>query len=78
MATAMFKTLFEVALSPFKRSPIVVRTTTPHSVPFFHLDTLQAALTAAVDGVRGSNRPLMTRTPPRSPYRCATAELSEL
>ena len=34
---AMFQILVE-ALSPFKRSPIVVRTTTPaHSVPFFHL-----------------------------------------
>ena len=45
----------------------------PHSVPFFHLDTLQGLLTAAVDGVRGSNRPIMTRTLLRSPYRCATA-----
>ena len=57
----MFKTLFEVALSPFKRSPIVVRTTTPHSVPFFHLDTLQGILTAVVDGIRGSNRMPMTK-----------------
>ena len=51
----MFQAFVEVALSPFKRSPIVVRTTTPHSVPFFHLDMLQGLLTAAVDGVRGSN-----------------------
>ena len=34
---AMFKIL-EAALSPFKRSPIVVRTTHTLSVPFFHLD----------------------------------------
>ena len=50
----------------------------PHSVPFFHLDTLQGILTAAVDGGRGTNRLLMTRTRPRSPYRCAAAELYEL
>ena len=44
----------------------------PHSVPFFHLDTLQGILTAVVDGIRGSNRMLMTRTLPRCPYRCAS------
>ena len=45
----------------------------PHSVPFFHLDTLQGILTAVVDGVRGRDRLMVSRLVNRSPNRCARA-----
>ena len=50
----------------------------PHSVPFFHLDTLQGILTAVVDGVRGRDRLMVSRLVNRSPNRCARAMLATL